>query len=178
LKKVWAAYDESGEPTSLVEALREHLHLQHLEELIPWTYQDLSWARVASLTPLVFQEEAKGDRTARAILEEAADALALGIVTVARKLGLASKTPLSDTQHSAGTVGAVGGAIASHVSAFPVVLAGSVNQQPAMYRLLSQRITNALPFSEPRLPTVDASMGAALLALNYVRNIGAGVASA
>jgi len=139
LRNAWSAHDGTGPPSMLPTLLLQHLKLPAMADVIPWTYSDPSWARIASLAPVAFRAAEEGDVPAMTILREAAHALSVGIITVARKLRLDS-------------------------AAFPVVLAGSINAQPLMKRLVSELVLQTCPSAQITLPKVDAAVGAALLA--------------
>ena len=85
-----------------------------------------------------------GDAVSRSILEDAADQLVVHIVNVCTKLGLPQPADRPLT----------------------VVLAGSVHAQPIMLSLIIPRLQKRLPAARAVLPSVDASVGAALLALH------------
>jgi N-acetylglucosamine kinase-like BadF-type ATPase len=142
LKAVWACYDGTGPATSLHEAVLKKLELQKTEDIIGWTYSDLAFFRVASLAILAFEEEAKGDKLARAIIESAADSIVRCLLGVARKLGFAdSREPV------------------------PVVLSGSVASSPRMVELLRARLATAWPSAKLTPTLCEASVGAALLGM-------------
>lgn len=109
LRAVYGAADGSAPATGLEAVVRAHCGVDKTEDLIGWTYSDLSFSRVASIAVRVFEEDARGDAVAAAILDRAAEALAVSVSTVVGKLG------------------GPGGV---------VVAAGSVCQNPAMVRRL------------------------------------------
>jgi N-acetylglucosamine kinase-like BadF-type ATPase len=139
LNAVAEAADEIGPPTLLTAALLGHLGLTNPADLVGWAYADVSWARYASLAPLVVQCAQAGDTVSSALLDRAADALAQRVFAVMRRLGLTA-TP------------------------FPCVLTGG-NLAPGP---LADRLTDQLrvlaPQAEVTRPEVDAAVGAAWLA--------------
>jgi N-acetylglucosamine kinase-like BadF-type ATPase len=139
LNAVAEAADAIGPPTLLTAALLEHLGLAEPSDLVGWAYADVSWARFASLAPLVVQCAQAGDAVSAAILDRAAAALAQRVVAVMKGLGLGE-------------------------TIFPCVLAGG-NLAPG---LLAARLAEHLRVLAPRAQImrsqVDAAVGAAWLA--------------
>ncbi len=84
---MWAR-DGRGEPTVLVEAVREHYGLEHYGHLISRLYGPNKMDRheVASLAPVVCKAADKGDAVALLVLELAAGLLADLVVTAIRKV--------------------------------------------------------------------------------------------
>lgn len=54
------AVDGRGRPTALVEALPSFLALADMPAVARWVYEDSSWARIASLAPVVMQAAHSG----------------------------------------------------------------------------------------------------------------------
>jgi N-acetylglucosamine kinase-like BadF-type ATPase len=147
LKAVWAAHDTSGPETSLVEAVKSKLGIDNTEDIIGWTYDDLTWANIASITPVTFAEAANGDAVACGILDSASDALVRTITTVARRLNFTSDDAKDQD--------------------IPIVLSGSVARNPAMKKRVSTRLNDRLDNVALLEPIVDAAMGSALLAVSH-----------
>eukprot|EP00759_Apiculatamorpha_spiralis_P044969 PhF_6_TR41743/c0_g1_i1/m.63353 len=85
------AVDGRGPQTKLVPALLQRLELREPKELVSWLYKDVSWARVAGLSDVVFEvaygkEKEGGDEVAQQILKRSADELAKGVAAVCRSL--------------------------------------------------------------------------------------------
>jgi N-acetylglucosamine kinase-like BadF-type ATPase len=139
LQAIALAADGMGPVTALQPAVLRQLQLTQPQELIPWMYAEISWARVAALAPLVTQCAQQGDAVAQAILEQAAHDLATTVRAVVQGLHL-------------------------ETAEFPLILAGG-NLRPGW---LSQRLTELIQPSAPQAriahPTVEPAVGAALLA--------------
>ena len=142
----WAA-DGRGPQTSLLPALLDHLQLARPEQLVRWAYDDIAWHRFAALAPLAFAA-APHDPIAAAIIEQAADDLAIAVTTVANALDLRD-TP------------------------FPLVMAGGNLRRGPLADALTARLAHELPHAVPIQPTIDPAMGAALLALHAHRGMAA-----
>lgn len=136
------AHDGRGPATDLTRQFLARLSLQRPEDLITWAYSP-AWTRdnVASLAPLVLAVAQARDRVALQIVTQGVDALAQAVAVVAQKLEM-------------------------HRTPFKVVLFGSLFRaalyEYALRRALSERTAHA----EPVLPSVDAAVGAAWLALD------------
>lgn len=94
LRSVSKAADGRGPSTALTSLVLAHWGLQSPAELIPFIYpNNLPYAQVARLAPLVAEAEQQGDPTASAILHEAAAELALALLAVHRSLGFSNTVP-------------------------------------------------------------------------------------
>ena len=94
LRAIARAADGRGPHTLLSELILAHWGLQQPGELIPHVYQqNLPYAQVAALTPLVSQAAEQGDAPAAAILQEAGAQLAEAVAAVQRRLGLQGEIP-------------------------------------------------------------------------------------
>ena len=138
LERVFDFYDAK----QLVSALgREFLAAsgkRDLEELVPFLLSDPSKTTVAGWARCVFAAAEKGDREARALLDEAAGALATKAAIVARRLRLASPR---------------------------VALAGGLFEHQPDYRRRFQRaLRRACPGATSFLLTVPGALGAARVA--------------
>lgn len=139
------ATDGLGPATLLQAAVLQHLQLTKPQDLVPWIYSDITWARFAALAPLVVQCAEQGDAVANAIIEQAADDLVVTVRAVVHGLQL--------TQ-----------------TAFPLVLAGG-NLQPGLLRdRLTPRLQQLAPAAHITSPQVEPAAGAALLALKLLNN--------
>jgi N-acetylglucosamine kinase-like BadF-type ATPase len=139
------AHDGRMPPTTLTERFLQRLELAQPADIIGWAYSP-AWTRdaVASLAPLVFEAAQAGDAAALQIVQQGVDALARCVQIVAQKLVL-------------------------HTAPFAVVLFGSLFRSAlyeyAMRRALSERTAHA----QPKVPAVDAAVGAAWIALDVLR---------
>jgi N-acetylglucosamine kinase-like BadF-type ATPase len=117
-----------------------HLGLQRPQDLIAWTYRDLTWARFAELAPIVGQCAEAGDQSAQHILLQTAQGLGEAIAAVVTGLAL-------------------------HEAPFPLVLAGGNLHRGLLVELLCRRVGATVPQAQIVNPTVDPAVGAAWLAL-------------
>jgi N-acetylglucosamine kinase-like BadF-type ATPase len=140
LQRVARAADGIDPPTALSAALLGHLGLAEAQQLIPWAYADLTWARFADLAPLVVRCAEAGDGAAVAIIEETGAALATAVGAVVRGLGLAGQP-------------------------FPLVLAGGNLQHAAVRSALERHLSGVAPRATVVSPTLSPAVGAALRAL-------------
>jgi N-acetylglucosamine kinase-like BadF-type ATPase len=124
----------------LQPAILSHLGLQRPQDLINWTYRDLTWARFADLAPIVMQCAETGDESARHILSQTAQGLGEAIVAVVTGLAL-QEAP------------------------FPLILTGGNLREGPLHKLLSQRVRIIAPQAQIIHPVVDPAIGAAWLAL-------------
>ncbi|WP_404454512.1 N-acetylglucosamine kinase [Oceanobacillus kapialis] len=129
--------DGRGEPTILLELLYEHFHVFHPQDLIKSIYQaDQPKSVIAPLSRIVFQAYFQGDKTAYAILQEAAEDIASQIMALYRTL-------FTDTEK------------------IKVVLCGGVFQEKTvMPWLLKEKLepNAALSLVQPELPPVAGSL--------------------
>jgi N-acetylmuramic acid 6-phosphate etherase len=88
LELAFARYDERKEISPLAREYLAAAGKTSLEELVPFLLQDISKTAVAQWARCVFVAAQKGDREARALLDEAAAALAQKVVFIARRLRL------------------------------------------------------------------------------------------
>jgi N-acetylglucosamine kinase-like BadF-type ATPase len=150
LRAVTHAADGRGPQTILLPALLAHLGLKQPEELIRWTYDDISWHRIARLAPLALEAAAQGDGVAEAILAEAAEELVAAVLAVARGLGLAEGP-----------------------EPFPLVLAGNLLQAATgpghLAARVRERVGHLLPQAVVGHPAVEPAVGAAWLARSALR---------
>lgn len=139
LNAVAEAADGIGPPTCLSAALLEHLGLAEAQGMVAWAYADVSWARFASLAPLVVRCAQEGDAVSSAIIDQAADALAQRVSAVVRRLDLAA-------------------------TAFPCVFTGGNLAPGLLAERLRKHLHDVTPTAEVTWPQVDAAVGAAWLA--------------
>lgn len=138
------AADGLGPPTALEGALLDYLDLNSPQALIPWAYSDLSWARIAELSPLVVECAQQNDPVAVAIIEEAAVDLAAAVEHVVRNLNLLNE-PIS------------------------IVLSGGNLGVGFFGSLVSQHLHTLVPKAQLVRPNVEPVVGAALLAFNHLQ---------
>lgn len=139
LNAVAEAADGIGPPTCLTAALFEHLGLAEAQGMVAWAYADVSWARFASLAPLVVRCAQAGDAVSSAILDRAADALAQRVAAVVRRLDLTAAD-------------------------FPCVFTGGNLTLGPLAERLTARLVTVAPQARIMHPQVDAAVGAAWLA--------------
>ncbi len=141
LKAVTWAADGRAPATRLQDAVLDFLGLAEPMDLIDWAYQEeFTWPRFAQLAPLAAQLAVEGDQAAQAIIEQAAEDLAVAVRAVLVNLGMLDQ-------------------------AFPLVLAGGNLRPGPLFHALSQRLKNLAPKARIIRPQVSPAMGAALLAL-------------
>lgn len=85
LRKLVETFDEKQTPPALGRTILARLQLNHPDDLVSWR---LAAAKndVAALAETVFAAAARNDRLARAVIAEAAEALAKQVLACARKL--------------------------------------------------------------------------------------------
>ncbi|KAF8410676.1 hypothetical protein HHK36_003208 [Tetracentron sinense] len=88
LTAVVKAHDGRGPQTMLTCSILRTLGLPSPDELIGWTYEDPSWARIAALVPVVVSCAEAGDEVANKILLDSVQELAASVKAVAQRLGL------------------------------------------------------------------------------------------
>lgn len=137
--------DGRGPQTLLTKLVMEKLGLEKPEDLIAWRYADHSFARPASVTPVLFEAAHKGDPIAVAILNKAVNGLLESIDSVHRHLGF---TPEEDV---------------------PVVFAGGnlTHSDSILFKALEEALLKKIPKAKITPPVVDPAMAAALLAKNH-----------
>ncbi|VFQ83341.1 unnamed protein product [Cuscuta campestris] len=150
LSAVMRAHDGRGPETMLTSRILRWLSLSSPEELIRWTYADLSWARIAAIVPVVVSCAEDGDVIANEILNTAVNELAVSVRAVVQRLCLAGK----DDNDS-----------------FPLVMVGGVLEANQKWNI-GNEVTNSILKTYPRAsiirPKVEPAVGAALLAMNLL----------
>ena len=131
-------YDRDGTITGLAREFLSAAGVATMEELVAHSLRDPGKTTVAQGARLVFQAAEKGDADARALLDEAAGALADDVAILAKKLGL-----------SAPRVALVGGLF---------------ENQKSYFGIFRVRLHKILPGAQPFLLTVPGVIGAARLA--------------
>ena len=81
------AYDETGEPTCMLNDFCKHLRLHSADEIVDYVYSH-NKSDLASLSIVVSEAAGKGDPMAVKIMDEAAQELACLVRTVLRKLSM------------------------------------------------------------------------------------------
>lgn len=150
LTAVVRAYDGRGPHTMLTCSILRSLGLSSPDELIGWTYEDPSWARIAALVPVVVSCAEAGDEVANKILQDSVQELALSVKAVVQRLGLC-------------------GADGKHM--FPLVMVGGVlgaNKRWDIGKEVINCISKDYPGTFPIRPKVEPAVGAALLAWNFL----------
>ncbi len=142
LQAATRAYDGRTPPTALLDAIYAHFGIQDLWALIPLLYRGtLPRHQIAALAPLVARCAEAGDATAREIMHQAGEELALLAATAARHVGLSG-------------------------SAFPVVLAGGVFRAgEVLLEPLRAALRAREPLAATTFPRFASEVGAALLTL-------------
>ncbi len=145
LRAIARADDGYDLPTRLTSRILSALQLPSPQHLISWLYApERKPDQIAALAPWVLDEAEAGDLMAVEAVLQAADALAAGVDAVARQLALKD--------------------------AFPLALSGGLLTGNAFYRaVVIQSIRTRAPAARPMLPRADAATGAALLALEMLK---------
>jgi len=141
---VTQSIDGTGKDTILLEKLKQKLFFKKNEDIIEWTYKDMSWNRIASLSMLADECHEEGDEVSTNILQNAAKYLFMNAQTIIKKMNWENKDN------------------------FTIVLAGSIltSQNSYVQKLLISYIQNIYPKCEITLPKVKPEYGAALLYYN------------
>lgn len=71
----------------------------NLNGIARWTYADPSWARIATLVPVVVSCAEAGDQVANDILLHAVQELASSVKAVVHRLGLCGKGSFQNQKH-------------------------------------------------------------------------------
>jgi N-acetylmuramic acid 6-phosphate etherase len=138
LEQAFARYDEKKKISPLAREYLAAAGKTSLEELVPFLLRDTSKTAVAQWARCVFSAAQKGDREARALLDEAAAALAQKVVFIARRLRL--------TRPQVALTG------------------GLFENQPAYLKLFQRVLKKEYPGCESFLLKVPGVFGAARLA--------------
>jgi N-acetylglucosamine kinase-like BadF-type ATPase len=146
LSAVVRAADGRGAATQLTAEVLEHFRIRDMARLPRIVYdRERPRMRVAALGPIVQRTVELGDRVATAVVDRAADELALAARSVASRLAFGSE-------------------------GFPAILAGGAFQVvPALTTALTERLRADLPRSDVRLLTDEPARGAVHLALAAAR---------
>ncbi len=149
LAAVVRAFDGRASQTRLADAVLAHFGVADPHALVHIVYsQERPRMSVSRLGPVVEQAASEGDAVAVAILEQAADELALSGRAVASRLGMRGE-------------------------AFPFILSGGVFRVvPWLPRLLAPRLQDAVPRAVIQLLTTEPALGAVHLALAAEGQIG------
>ncbi|MCL4863004.1 MAG: hypothetical protein KJZ93_26575 [Caldilineaceae bacterium] len=142
LRAMARAADGIDPPTLLTGAVLRHLQLTGVDQLIPWVYADLTWARFAELAPVVVMCAGRGDTAAQSIVNQTAHGLAEAAAPVVRGLGLSDEP-------------------------FPLVLAGGNLAAGPVHLRLTEQIRLAWPQADV-IAAGPPALGAALRA-SYLR---------
>lgn len=107
-------------------------------------YSDLTWSRIAALTPIVFEAANLNDQVANNIIEHASNQLCSLIYSVYRKLEF------------------------KYEEKVPIVFSGgnlTFDSSPLLLKM-KKKISDLIPRAEITLPLMEPSVSAAILALN------------
>jgi N-acetylmuramic acid 6-phosphate etherase len=138
LESVFTRYDAERQVTLLAREYLAATGTSSLEELVPFTLRDTSKTTVAQFAKCVFAAAEKGDREARALLDEGSAALAAKVAAVAGRLKI---KPVN------------------------VALTGGLFENQPDYRARFQRaLAGALPGAKSFLCTTPGVIGAARVA--------------
>jgi N-acetylmuramic acid 6-phosphate etherase len=141
MRAVCQAEDGSAFPTRLTGCLLQALALEQVSDILSWVYApERPVADIARLAPLVLAEAEAGDLAAMAIVSRGAAALAGAVDAVARRLALWDRP-------------------------FPLILAGSLLENPFYRQVVNQAVRTQVPHAVPLCSRADAAVGAGLLAL-------------
>ncbi|XP_062106964.1 uncharacterized protein LOC133818229 [Humulus lupulus] len=149
LTAVIKAHDGRGSHTMLTSSILQSLDLSSPDELIGWTYEDPSWARIAALVPVVVCCAEAGDEVANRILYDSVEELASSVKAVVQRLDLSGE----DGKHS-----------------FPLVMVGGVleaNKRWDIGKEVVKCINKNYPGVVAIRPKVEPAVGAAWLAWNF-----------
>uniref|UniRef100_A0A453BN18 N-acetyl-D-glucosamine kinase n=1 Tax=Aegilops tauschii subsp. strangulata TaxID=200361 RepID=A0A453BN18_AEGTS len=150
LTAVVRAYDGRGPETVLTNNILDFLGLASPDELIGWTYEDQSWARIADILPVVVESAEAGDEVANKILHNSVGELASSVKAVVQRLALSGE---------------------DGKDLFPLVMVGKVleaNQRWDIGKEVISCVTKTYPGAYPIHPEVEPAVGAALLAWNAI----------
>jgi N-acetylmuramic acid 6-phosphate etherase len=86
MEEVFTQWDEEQKITPLGRAYLKAAQIDTLDELVPFLLRDTGKTVVAGYARCVFEAATQGDRAARALLDEAAAALAKKVAAVAKRL--------------------------------------------------------------------------------------------
>jgi N-acetylmuramic acid 6-phosphate etherase len=135
MEAVFALWDEERRIDILGREFLAAAKLDSLEELVPFLLRDTSKTTVAGYAPCVFTAAQHGDRTACALLDEAAGELARRVSAVAKRLG---------------------------VRPVRVVLTGGLFENQAEYRArFHKALKKVMPGAQVNLADVPGVLGAA-----------------
>lgn len=121
LRAAARAADGRGQPTLLLDRILGDWRLSAPEDLFTSVYGDPDKARLARLANLVIACAGEGDVVARAIIDDAADELALAVRTVAARLHLPSPVDL-----------ALGGGLLAHETTFRELVLARIRRELAI----------------------------------------------
>jgi N-acetylglucosamine kinase-like BadF-type ATPase len=125
-----------------LEKLKEKLELKNNEDIIEWTYKDLSWNRIASLSILAQECHEMGDEVSTKILKKAAEGLINYAECVVKKMEWNEKE-------------------------FTFVLAGSVvSNKGLIQEIIFSELKEKFPKCSITLPIITPEMGSAYLLFN------------
>ncbi|KAK9132638.1 hypothetical protein Scep_012166 [Stephania cephalantha] len=151
LTAVVKAHDGRGPQTMLTSDILRTIGLSSPDELVGWTYEDPSWARIAALAPVVVSCAEASDPVANKILQYSVQELAESVKAVVRRLNLCGQ---------------------DGNDCFALVMVGGVlaaNKRWDIGKEVVSCISKDYPGAYPIRPKVEPAMGAALLAWNYFK---------
>jgi N-acetylmuramic acid 6-phosphate etherase len=152
MEAVFALWDEERKIDVLGREFLAKAKLDSLEELVPFLLRDTSKTTVAGYAPCVFTAAQHGDRTACALLDEAAGELARRVSAVAKRLG---------------------------VRPVRVVLTGGLFENQAEYRArFHKALKRVMPGAQVNLADVPGVLGAARVAMREMEGEGVPAAAA
>ena len=135
-------YDEQNQSSAeLTATLLDAIGLKTPTDLLGWVYADKRHVSdVAALAPFILEAAEKGNVVGLDVVNRGANGLAMAVTAVARQLG--------------------------YTETFPLVMSGSLLTKSDFYRqVVAQAVETALPQVQIRLSQLDATVGAALMAL-------------
>jgi N-acetylglucosamine kinase-like BadF-type ATPase len=136
------AADGRGPATALSALVMKKLDLAKPEDLIAWRYADMSFARPASVTPLLFEAASQDDKVAFDILKKSVNGLCESIESVHRQTEFAPSEEV--------TIVAAGGNL--------------THDDSILFKLFSEEIKRRIPAAKVILPSIDPAMAAASIA--------------
>jgi N-acetylglucosamine kinase-like BadF-type ATPase len=140
LKAVARSFDGVEESNALTEPILQHLKVQTLDEMVTWVNsQAASREKIALIAPLVIQAAMEDDPLAYEIINQQADALALNVEAVFRRLELPDR--------------------------FDVVLSGGVfTHAPKFLQFMQRKIRYIVPGANVIPPRLEPVLGSTFFA--------------
>ncbi|RJP19042.1 MAG: hypothetical protein C4527_27930 [Candidatus Omnitrophota bacterium] len=142
LRAIVRSHDGFEGATLITKSVLEHLKMKTVDELIPWVYaQSTNRRKIAALASFVIQAANEDDPLADEIINQEADALALGVEVLKKKLEMPD--------------------------CFDVVLSGGLFSASSYYRqIVRRKLLYLLPGANVVSPQLEPVIGAGLYAMH------------